>query len=105
MGCVGFCRTVSASTNDFTFDPPPVGNSYLGLDTMSSSGLGDVATVSANGSDLIDPAVTAVNCAIKKVGVELDKLRAYRYVLCLREKQIKICKNGQDICHEHKCKL
>ena len=55
--------------------------------------------------DLIDPAVKLVNCAIKDIGVALDKLRAYRYVLCLREKQIKVCKNGQDICHEHKCKL
>ena len=55
--------------------------------------------------DDIDTQVTRVNCAIKEIGVELDKLRAYRYVLCMREKQIKICKNGQEICYEHKCKL
>ncbi len=63
-----------------------------------------VITDAADGDD-IDTQVTRVNCAIKEIGVELDKLRAYRYVLCMREKQIKICKNGQEICYEHKCKL
>ena len=105
MGCVGFCRTVSSSTNDFKFEPPHVGNSYLGLSNSDGTGLLSTGITDSADSDVIDPAVKAVNCAIKKVGVELDKLRAYRYVLCLREKQIKICKNGQDICHEHKCKL
>ena len=110
MGCIGFCRTVSITGNDFTYEPPQVGVAYLTdgenvLSTMLTAGLGDAATVAANAADLIDPAVQSVNCAIKLIGVSLDRLRAYRYVLCLREKQIKICKNGQDICYEHKCKL
>ena len=105
MGCVGFCRTVDITTNDFTYAPPHVGIAYIGLSTIQSAGLGSLEDVSNNVSDLIDPAITAVNCAIKDIGVALDKLRAYRYVLCLREKQIKVCKNGQDICYEHKCKL
>lgn len=111
MGCIGFCRTVAITGNDFTYELPQVGTTYLGLQSADSStglqivGLGVPATVAANASDLIDPAVTSVNCAIKLIGVALDTLRAYRYVLCLREKQIKICKNGQDICYEHKCKL
>jgi len=44
--------------------------------------------------DDIDETVTDFNCAIKTIGVELDKMRSYRLVLCLREKQIKIYKNG-----------
>ena len=36
-------------------------------------------------SDNVDQTVSDFNCAIKTVGVELDKLRAYRYILCLRE--------------------
>ena len=55
--------------------------------------------------DDIDHAVNAFNAAIKTVGVELDKMRAYRYVLCLREKQVRIWKKGQDTCFEHKCKI
>ena len=55
--------------------------------------------------DDIDHAVNAFNDAIKTVGVELDKMRAYRYVLCLREKQVRIWKKGQDTCFEHKCKI
>ena len=105
MGCIGFCRTVDITANDFTYVPPQVSPYRLGIESLHQNGLGTVADVSANLSDLIDPAVKLVNCAIKDIGVALDKLRAYRYVLCLREKQIKICKNGQDICHEHKCKL
>ena len=138
MGCIGFCRTVDVTANDFTYVPPQAGTGYLfdnnasfvqigivnatGVTGAPGSGdetidvyLLDKAFVNAPGtqaveladasSEVIDDEVTKVNCAIKDIGVELDKLRAYRYVLCAREKQIKICKNGQDICHEHKCKL
>jgi flagellin-like hook-associated protein FlgL len=115
MGCIGFCRTVDSSTNDFNYVPPCVGTAQLfGTEDPATPGTYSLADSDADlpiidGSDesvdTIDPAIQKVNCGIKKVGVQLDKLRAYRQVLCLREKQIKICKNGQDICFEHKCKL
>lgn len=105
MGCIGFCRTVSNTSNDFTYSPPGTSTDHLLISTLKTVGLGVPATVSANLTDIIDPAVTAVNCAIKTIGVHLDKMRAYRYIICLREKQIKICKNGQDIVYEHKLKL
>jgi len=55
--------------------------------------------------DNVDATISDFNCAIKTVGVELDKMRAYRYILCLREKQVRIWKNGQKKCFEHKCKI
>lgn len=105
MGCVGFCRQVGASTNDFVYKPPPVSSDYLFGSASADKPTIDPSSDADISTDLIDPAIEKVNCAIKKVGVQLDKLRAYRQVLCLREKQIKICKNGQDICFEHKSKL
>ena len=100
-GCIGFCRTVNISSNDFIYKPPIVGIDYLKLWDVI-----DHMTDYVEGADLeIDMPIKVVNCAIKDIGVVLDKFRAYRYVLCIREKQIKVCKNGQDICHEHKCKL
>ena len=100
MGCVGFCRTVDISTNDFTYKPPIVGPAHIDVDNIN------ISYDESDGQVIdIDTHVERVNCAIAWVGICLDKLRAYRYVLCLREKQIKICKNGQDKCHEHKCKL
>jgi flagellin-like hook-associated protein FlgL len=133
MGCIGFCRTVDAAGNDFTYSPPRAGTGYLfhneltqTVDVAADGSIANVGaglnTVSLNDAEHdhetsppvhiadseaedIDTEVTKVNCAIKDIGVELDKLRAYRYVLCAREKQIKICKNGQDICNDHKSKL
>ena len=55
--------------------------------------------------DDVDETITDFNCAIKRIGVQLDKLRSYRYVLCLREKQVRIYKEGQHKCFEHKCKI
>jgi len=107
MGCVGFCRTVDMTTNDFTYKPHGVSTDHL-FPPLAAGGNSDDPILDATAdatADIIDPAIKKVNCAIGKVGVALDKLRAYRQVLCLREKQIKICKNGQDICYEQKCKL
>ena len=129
----GFCRNVGSSFNDFTYVLPAVGATGLGLDGNVTVGNGNVASNSSgtgvhdyftNGlgdwnqtddegiigpdtaaSDNVDQTVTDFNCAIKTVGVELDKLRAYRYILCLREKQVRIWKAGQDKCFEHKCKI
>lgn len=129
----GFCRNVGSSFNDFTYVLPAVGATGLGLDGNVTVGNGNVASNSSgtgvhdyltNGlgdwnqtddegiigpdtaaSDDVDQTVTDFNCAIKTVGVELDKLRAYRYILCLRVKQVRIWKAGQDKCFEHKCKI
>ena len=132
-GARGFCRNVGAQFNDFTYVLPAVGATGLGLDANVTAANGNVASNSsgtgvhnylANGlgdwnqtddegiigpdtasSDNVDQTVTDFNCAIKTVGVELDKLRAYRYILCLREKQVRIWKTGQDTCFNHKCKI
>ena len=45
--------------------------------------------------DDVDATVTAFNNAIKLVGIEIDKMRAYRFILFNRLKQIKIYKDGQ----------
>ncbi len=132
-GARGFCRNVGASFNDFTYVLPAVGATGLGLDgnvtatdgnvasnssgtgvhDYLSNGLGDwnqdddegiISPDTAN-SDNVDQTITDFNCAITTVGVELDKMRAYRYILCLREKQIRIWKNGQKKCFEHKNKI
>lgn len=47
--------------------------------------------------DDVDATVTAFNNAIKIVGVEIDKMRAYRFILCNREKQIQIYQDGQNM--------
>jgi flagellin-like hook-associated protein FlgL len=132
-GARGFCRNVGAQFNDFTYDLPAVGATGLGLDGNTNLVLGNKASNSSttgehnyldNGlndwnvgddegivgpdsisSDNVDQTVSDFNCAIKTVGVELDKLRAYRYILCLREKQIRIWKSGQETCFDHKCKI
>ena len=129
----GFCRNVNSKHNDFTYELPAVGATGLGLDGNTEDARGNVASnLSGTGvhdylshglgdwnqtddegiigpdtisSDNVDQTVSDFNCAIKTVGVELDKLRAYRYILCLREKQVRIWKAGQDKCFDHKCKI
>ena len=101
----GIVRVGDAKYNDFVYQAPAVGVNSLGVSGLGMNGLGTEAEVSANASDLIDAAITALNTAAMKVGVALDKMKAYRYILCLREKQVRIFKNGQDICFEHKCKI
>ena len=88
-------------------------SSGTGVHDYLTNGLGDWNQTDDEGiigpdtaaSDDVDQTVTDFNCAIKTVGVELDKLRAYRYILCLRVKQVRIWKAGQDKCFEHKCKI
>ena len=134
-GARGFCRNLNASFNDFTFELAPAGAAALGLNGNTDSAIGNVAhAVSSNSThvqnywahglktptygwdndgldagdandDNVDATISDFNCAIKSIGVQLDKMRAYRYILCLREKQIRIWKNGQNKCFEHKCKI
>ena len=117
----GACRNVGSVLNDFVYELPPVGAHSLGLTSFTSEGGQDYHKDGLNtwtdndgiigpdgtaaNADDVDETVSDFNCAIKKVGVELDKLRAYRYLLCLREKQIRIWKAGQDICFKNKCKI
>ena len=115
----GACRNVGSVFNDFIYDLPPVGAHSLGLTSFTSKGGQDyhtdglkawtddegiISPDTANDDD-VDETVTDFNCAIKTIGVELDKLRAYRYMLCLREKQVRIYKEGQNKCFDHKCKI
>jgi len=132
-GARGFCRNVGSSFNDFTYVLPAVGATGLGLDgnilvtngnvasnssgtgvhNYLTSGLGDWNQTDDEGiigpdtdvSDNVDQTVTDFNCAIKTVGVELDKMRTYRYILSLREKQVRIWKTGQNIGFEQKKKI
>lgn len=50
--------------------------------------------------DDVDASVSAFNNAIKLVGIEIDKMRAYRFILFNRLKQIKIYKDGQKMSFE-----
>ncbi len=115
----GACRNVGSIFNDFVFNLPPVGVHSLGLTSFTSKGGKDYhvnglaewkdheGIIGPDGAadDDVDETVSDFNCAIKTIGVELDKLRSYRYILCLREKQVRIYKEGQHKCYEHKCKI
>ena len=113
----GFVRNVDSTMNDFTISIPSVGPTALGLNDYETGGLnswGDIVTNAdeegvdspdSPGDDNVDSTITDYNNAIKLVGVEFDKMKTYRFLLCGREKQIKIWKNGQDICFNHKCKI
>jgi len=112
----GACRNVGSIFNDFVYELPKVGVHSLGLSAFTSSEGKDymhegidswtsnegVVGPDAADEDDVDETVTDFNCAIKKIGVELDKLRAYRYTLCLREKQVRIYEAGQNKCFEDK---
>jgi len=115
----GACRNVGPVFNDFVYNLPPVGIHSLGLTSFTSSG-GQDYHISGIGAwsddegiigpdtasdDDVDETITDFNCAIKTIGVELDKMRSYRYVLCLRVKQVQIYKHGQNKCFEHKSKI
>ena len=115
----GFCRNVGNVFNDFQFDLPPVGVHSLGLTSFTSKGgqdyhieglaawTDDDGIIGPDGADddNVDETVSDFNCAIKTIGVELDKMRAYRYTCCLREKQVRIYKAGQEICMKNKMKI
>ena len=115
----GACRNVDSVFNDFVYELPSVGTFALGLRQQTSKqgqdyyidGLAkqwhqDEGILNLDDSpDEIDESISDFNCAIKTIGVELDKLRSYRYVLCLREKQVRIYKEGQKKCFDHKCKI
>lgn len=55
--------------------------------------------------DDVDATVTAFNNSMKIVGVEIDKMRAYRYILSNREKQIQIYQDGQDMSFDLRKKI
>jgi len=115
----GFCRNVSSVFNDFVFELPKVGIHSLKLTSFTSSGgqdyhiqglsqwTGDdgVFLPDSISDDDVDETINDFNCAIKIIGVELDKMKAYRYMCCLREKQVRIYKEGQKKCMEQKLKM
>tara|TARA_Y100001954_G_scaffold235299_1_gene292736 strand:- start:785 stop:1927 length:1143 start_codon:yes stop_codon:yes gene_type:complete len=115
----GACRNVGSVFNDFIYELPKVGVHSLGLTQFTSIGgkdyynngleswTDDEGIIGPDGAadDDVDETVSDFNCAIKTIGVELDKLRSYRYVLCLREKQVRIYKEGQKKCFDHKRKI
>ena len=111
----GFVRNGSNNImNDFTIDIPNVGLIALGLRELNESSDEDdeddgadegVVGPDSSDSDNVDESITLYNNAIKVVMNEFDKMKAYRFLLCGREKQVRIWKNGQDICFNHKCKI
>lgn len=75
-----------------------------GLNNWSASGDGPnvpsdegILPQDLQSDDDVDATITSFNNAIKVVGVEIDKMRAYRFILCNREKQIKIYQDGQNM--------
>lgn len=109
VGQVGTDGTVS--TTDFvTNDHTTVSYTYTKADgttevrfpSLIADGIRYWDVDASDDDDHHDNTVTLFNCAIKKVGLCLDKMRAYRYVLCLREKQINIWKKGLERSHKMK---
>jgi hypothetical protein len=98
-----FCQNTDQTNNDFVYKLPAVGVHSLGLTSFTSKDGQDYFKMGLEGwkneneeyeFTKIDETIIDFNCAIKKIGIQLDKLRAYRRILCLKEKQIKIYKNG-----------
>ena len=52
----------------------------------------------------IDDLITIVNCAIKDVQVECDKLTAVEQIICMREKEVEIYKDAQKRLEDNKKK-
>jgi hypothetical protein len=83
-----------------------------GLNNWSASGTGPdvpddegIVTQDLQSDDDVDATVTAFNNSIKIIGVEIDKMRAYRYILCNREKQIQIYQEGQNMSFDLRKKI
>ena len=83
-----------------------------GLNNWSASGTGPdvpddegIVTQDLQSDDDVDATVTAFNNSMKIVGVEIDKMRAYRYILSNREKQIQIYQDGQDMSFDLRKKI
>jgi hypothetical protein len=85
--------SVKKSIFDFTSSPLVYG---------SNEGVNEPDTVD---DDNVDKSITDYNNSIKLVMNEFDKMKSYRYILCGREKQMKIWENGQDLSFNHKCKI
>ena len=75
-----------------------------GLDNWSATETGNnppddegIMPQDMQSDDDVDATVTAFNNSIKIVGVEIDKMRAYRFILSNREKQIQIYQDGQNM--------
>lgn len=83
-----------------------------GLNNWSANGIypGDaddegISPQDIQSDDDVDATVTAFNNSIKVVGVEIDKMRAYRFILCNREKQIQIYQSGQNLSFDLRKKI
>ena len=119
-----FCGPMSSDRNegklfnDFNYVLPAVGVHSLGLTSFTSTGGQDYYINSINGwsengdinlnsseNDVLDETISDFNCAVKVISVELDKLKGYKHILCLLEKQVKIYKSGQTKYVENKSKV
>jgi len=83
-----------------------------GLDNWSASGVGPnvasdegIVPQDLQSDDDVDATVTAFNNSMKTVSVEIDKMRAYRFILSNREKQIEIYETGQNMSFDLRKKI
>lgn len=103
--------TISGTTNPLTvtFNPSydQIGETYITSYTVQNGDTGDTATVTitftVKKAD-IDDLITIVNCAIKDVQVECDKLTAVEQIICMREKEVEIYKDAQKRLEDNKNK-
>lgn len=103
--------TILGATNPLTvtFNPSydQIGEIYITSYTVQNGDTGDTATVTitftVKKAD-IDDLISIVNCAIKDVQVECDKLTAVEQIICMREKEVEIYKNAQKRLEDNKKK-
>ena len=95
-GCIS--KNNNCRFNIFIFDLPKVGIHSLGLTSFTSaSGFDYYINGLENITDNIntDTFISDFNNAIKIIGVEINKMTAYRNICSLKEKQIKIHKDAK----------
>lgn len=117
VGGRGLVRNGTTTHNDFIFELLSISIKKLGLDGTEnkstnlqdySTGLGwdegadDGVDSPETGDDDVDETITDFNYAISRINVGLEKLKAYRFILCNKEKQIKIFIMGMNKCIENK---
>ena len=110
-GCDRYIADATVGNTDI--DIPNTGDNVLNffLNGLNNWSTNDIPNVPIDeglvpndtpSDDDIDATISAFNNAIKLVGIEVDKMRAYRFILFNRLKQIKIYKDGQKLSHDLK---
>ena len=102
-------NTSITNTLTVTFNPSysQIGDTHTVTFQVQKDNTADTATVTitftVKKAD-IDDLITIVNCAIKDIQVECDKLTAVEQIICMREKEVEIFKDAQKRLEDNKKK-